>query len=471
MNHQVVRRLRRAARLRDSLRLRTTALALGVVGVTLLVGGLALLAVLRHSLDVSGDDVARARALEVATLATAGELPRVVHEPNEDDIVQVVDADRRVLSGTLRGGTTPVTNFVPTGTTPAVHTVTDVPDDGLERDAYRVWALRADTAAGPVTVYIGTSLETVTDTMATVRRALLGGGAALLVLLVVATLAMLNRALRPVERIRAQVADISGGALDLRVPVPQSDDEIARLAQTMNAMLDRLESASQLQRQFVADASHELQSPLASFRAQLEVSLAHPQLTDWPETARLLAEDSARLEYLVRDLLFLAREDHGQPAAPHSPLDLDDIVLDEAARLRGHSAVRIDTAGVSAAPVVGNRSDLARLVRNLVDNAIAHAASVVRLTLSTVDGEVSLVLEDDGPGVAQDERRRLFDRFYRSDDARGRADGGTGLGLAIAQAIAEEHGGRITIEHANVGARFVVVMPAQHRTSSRALTS
>jgi signal transduction histidine kinase len=462
MSRLLVRRLGRAVRLRDSLRLRTTVLALGIVGLALLVGGIALLAVLRHSLNISGDDVARARALEVATLATAGELPRVVHEPNEDDIVQVVDADRRVISGTLRGGRTPVTSFVPNGTIPAVHTVTDVPDDGQERDAYRVWALRADTAAGPVTVYIGTSLETVTDTMATVRRALLIGGAGLLALLVVATLALLKRALRPVERIRAQVADISGGALDLRVPVPESDDEIARLAQTMNAMLDRLEAASELQRQFVADASHELQSPLASFRAQLEVSLAHPELTDWHETARMLAEDSARLEHLVRDLLFLAREDHGQPAAPHSPVDLDDVVLDEAARLRSHCPVSIDTTEVSAAPVLGNRGDLARLVRNLVDNAVAHAASVVRLTLSTVNGDVCLVVEDDGPGVPHDEQKRLFDRFYRSDGARGRAEGGTGLGLAIAQAIAEDHAGRITIEDTTVGARFVVVMPAQH---------
>jgi signal transduction histidine kinase len=226
-------------------------------------------------------------------------------------------------------------------------------------------------------------------------------------------------------------------------------------------MLDRLEAASELQRQFVADASHELQSPLASFRAQLEVSLAHPELTDWPETARLLAQDSARLEHLVRDLLFLAREDHGQPAAPHSPVDLDDIVLDEAARLRSHCAVHIDTAEVSAAPVLGNPGDLARLVRNLVDNAVTHAASVVRLTLSTADGEARLVVEDDGPGVAQDEQGRLFDRFYRSDDARGRAEGGTGLGLAIARAIAEEHAGRISIEDAPVGARFVVVLPAQ----------
>lgn len=464
MRSRVVRRLRRAIRIRDSLRLRTTLLALGIVASALLVGGIALLAVLQHSLNSSGDDVARARASDVAALARAGDLPRIMQAPDEDDIVQVVDADQHIVSSTRRGGTTPITTFVPTATTPAVRTVTDVPD-GRERDAYRVWALRTDTEAGPVTVYIGTSLESVTETTATVRRALLVGGAALLVLLVVGTLALLERALRPVERIRAQVADISGGALDLRVPVPESDDEIARLAQTMNAMLDRLESAIELQRQFVADASHELQSPLASFRAQLEVSLAHPDSTDWPETARLLAGDSARMEHLVRDLLFLAREDrqdHCQPGAPHSPVDLDDIVLDEAARLRSHCAVRIDTAEVSAAPVLGNRGDLARLVRNLVDNAVSHAASVVRLTVSTVDCEVRLAVEDDGPGVAQHERGRLFDRFYRSDGGRGRAEGGTGLGLAIAQAIAEQHDGRITIEDAKAGARFVVVLPAQH---------
>ena len=461
MSVDIVRRLRRAIRSRDSVRFRTTVLALGIVAIALVAGGIALLAVLRHSLSSSGDDVARARALEVAALAGAGDLPRIVREPNEDDIVQVVDAGRHVLSGTRRGGTTPVSTFVPRDARLTVHTVNDVPDDGIESDAYRVWAMRAATDGGPVTVYIGTSLETVTDTLATVRRALLVGGGALLLLLVVGTLALLERALKPVERIREQVADISGGALDLRVPVPESDDEIARLAQTMNAMLDRLESASELQRQFVADASHELQSPLASFRAQLEVSLAHPGITDWPETARLLAEDSARLECLVRDLLFLARDDHGQPGAPHSPIDLDDVVLDEAARLRSHCAVRIETAEVSAAPVLGDRGDLARLVRNLLDNAVAHAGSVVRLTLCTAAYEVRLAVEDDGPGVADGERARLFDRFYRSDGARGRADGGTGLGLAIAQSIARQHDGRITIENGTVGARFVVRLPAQ----------
>jgi signal transduction histidine kinase len=167
------------------------------------------------------------------------------------------------------------------------------------------------------------------------------------------------------------------------------------------------------------------------------------------------------MEHLVRDLLFLARVDHGQPSAPHLPVDLDDVVLDEAARPRSHCAVRIETAEVSAAPVLGNRGDLTRLVRNLVDNAVSHAASVVRLTLSTVGCEVRLAVEDDGPGVAQDEQGRLFDRFYRPDGARGRAEGGSGLGLAIAQAIAEQHDGRITIEDANTGARFVVLLPAQ----------
>jgi signal transduction histidine kinase len=382
----------------------------------------------------------------------------VLHEPNEDDIVQVVDAHGHVLSSTQRGGATPITDFVPTSTAPVVRTVPDVPD-GPESDAYRVWALRTNTADGPVTVYIGTSLESVTDVTATVRRALLIGGIGLLLLLTVVTLTLLKRALRPVEQIRTQVADISGRALNLRVPVPESDDEIARLAQTMNAMLDRLESASELQRQFVADASHELQSPLASFRAQLDVSLAHPDATDWTETSRLLAEDSARMERLVRDLLFLARDDHGQLDPPHSPVDLDDVVLDEAARLRG--GVHIDTTGVSAAPVIGNRGDLARLVRNLLDNAVAHAESEVRLSLCAEDHCIQLVVEDDGPGVPVDERTRLFDRFYRSDHARGRAEGGTGLGLAIAQAIAVQHHGAITIEDGADGARFVVRMPTQ----------
>jgi signal transduction histidine kinase len=242
--------------------------------------------------------------------------------------------------------------------------------------------------------------------------------------------------------------------------VAPTADEIGRLARTMNEMLDRLEAASERQRHFVADASHELQSPLTSFRAQLEVALAHPAATDWAVLAADLLADSERMERLVRDLLFLARVD-STPAPPAAdPVDFDDIVLDEAARLRAGTRVRLDTSRVSAAPVRGSRDELTRLTRNLLENAARHAASTVCVGLTYSGETAQLVVEDDGPGVPPEQHERIFDRFVRIDDARSRHSGGTGLGLAIVKAIAERHGGTVAVQNGCGGARFVVRLPA-----------
>jgi signal transduction histidine kinase len=233
-------------------------------------------------------------------------------------------------------------------------------------------------------------------------------------------------------------------------------------------MLDRLQAASDRQRTFVGDASHELQSPLAAVRTQLEVALAHPRNADWPAVAAQLLADSQRMERLVRDLLFLARTDStaapGVPAdvAPASPVDLDDIVLDEATRLRATTRVRLDTTAVSAAPVVGSRDELTRMTRNLLENAERHAASMVRVELSAADGRAEMIIEDDGPGVPEEYRERIFERFVRLDHARSRDQGGTGLGLAIVKAVAERHGGAVGVHsgrNGDRGARFVVRLP------------
>jgi signal transduction histidine kinase len=310
-----------------------------------------------------------------------------------------------------------------------------------------------------VTVYIGTSLESVNETIATVRRVLLLILPPLLALLAVASWVLVGRALRPVEAIRAEVADISGRALDRRVPVPSSRDEIARLAATMNEMLDRLQAASERQRKFVADASHELQSPIAALRTQLEVALAQPATTDWMATSSDLLAESRQMERLVRDLLFLARSDGEEGVRRVEPVDLDDIVLEEATRLRSTAHVGVDASGVSAAPLSGNRDELTRLVRNLLENAEHHAGSRVRIRLSAEGREIVLVVEDDGPGVPPAERERIFQRFSRLDEARSRHNGGTGLGLAIVKEIAERHGGTVCVENAPSGARFAVRLP------------
>jgi signal transduction histidine kinase len=508
----------RRRRLRPAgVRARTTLLATVVVALALLLGAVTLVLVLDRALTRSGDDAARARVADLAALASAGALPATLPVTGEDDVAQVVGPEGRVVtaSATLRDAgpllaRTPVIPG-PRGGDPTVATVEDVPD-GAEREAYRVWAARAGTPDGPVTVSVGTSLESVRETVTTLQTVLAVGLPPLLALLALTTWVVVGRALRPVEAIRAEVADVSVRALDRRVPVPSGDDEVARLARTMNAMLDRLEEASTRQRAFVADASHELQGPLAALRAELEVALTRPGATDWAATARALLDDSARLERLVRDLLFLARTDEA-PVPERRLVDLDDVVLEEATRVRGTAPVPVDTRDVSAAPVHGSRDELARLARNLLDNAARHARTRVRVSLAvvaegsaaegsagaaagdgssdggTADTVVVLTVTDDGPGVPAGARERVFDRFVRLDDARTPSDdartpsddtrtpageppvgapaAGTGLGLAIVRAVAGRHGGTVAVEDAEPGARFVVRLPPDVPTAPR----
>ena len=441
-----------------SVRARMTVLATLVAVIAVGISAVALLVVLRHSLERAGDDAAKTRAEDLAALATTGTLPRLLTVPNDEDVAQVVDASGAVLAGSTGHTGRAIATFAPEGRAPVVRMVRDVPDDNELID-FRVWAQRARTPDGPVTVYVGTSLESVNETIATVRRVLLLILPPLLALLAVASWVLVGRALRPVEAIRAEVADISGRALDRRVPVPPRRDEIGRLASTMNEMLDRLQAASERQRKFVGDASHELQSPIAALRTQLEVAIAQPATTDWAATSSDLLAESRHMERLVRDLLFLARSDGEEGVRRIEPVDLDDIVLEEATRLRSTAQVRVDASGVSAAPLTGNRDELTRLVRNLLENAEHHAESRVRIRLSAEGREIILMVEDDGPGVPPAERERIFQRFTRLDEARSRNNGGTGLGLAIVKEITERHGGTVCVENAAPGARFAVRLP------------
>jgi signal transduction histidine kinase len=436
-------------------------LATVLVAIALTVGSVALVRTLDHSLVSSRDGIAKARTADLAVLAARGALPPVLTNIDDDSVAQVVDAHGRVLAASpniKRAG--PLSDLpAPRGSRPVVRTLDGAPDDN-ETENYRVWVRVAGSPSGPVTIYVGTSKETVPETSRTLRRALLVGVPVTVLVIGFVSWLLIGRALRPVEAIRAEVAGISDRALDRRVPVPATDDEVSRLAETMNRMLDRLELAQRRQREFVADASHELQSPLTAIRAQVEVALAHPDSAQWEVMAADVLEDCDQTERLVRDLLFLARAEEIGTSRSVEPLDLDDVVLEEAARARATSGVHIDTSRVSAAPVRGNREELRRLVRNLVENGVRHAHGSVRLDVSLVDGRARLDVVDDGTGVPADERERIFDRFHRADGARARSGGGTGLGLAIARAIAEGHGGRVSLLDSDGGAHFVVELPA-----------
>lgn len=318
------------------------------------------------------------------------------------------------------------------------------------------------TTQGQITLVAQRSLGEVDRTVDSVTAALFLGVPALVAAIAALAWYLAGRALRPVESIRAEAAAITATTMHRRVPEPDTSDEVGRLARTMNAMLDRLEESSTRQRQFISDASHELRSPVAAIRAQLEVALRRGGEADWPQVARRVLDEDHRLEAAVGELLELARVEEAADI-DRVDVDLDDLVLGEATRVR---PVAIDTSQVSAGRVEGDARQLARLVRNLLDNACAHARSRVAVQVAARDGEVRLVVDDDGAGVPLAERERVFDRFTRLDEGRGRDGGGAGLGLAMVRAIAERHGGTVEIDDAPMGgARFVVRLSAGSGTS------
>ena len=454
------RRRARLARPR-TVRSQVTWTATGLVALMLVLSAFGLVAAQRRVLTHGIDEALVQRADNIqrdVVLGTFGSrLPREGADP-EDSFLQLLDADGSVVAVTDNA------TALPAATRPLgrggdqVQTVQDVP---LSSGEFRVLARPLeDTASGPATLLVAKNLDDVDESVSILTRSL-----AVAIPVVTGLLALLvwwltGRVLRPVESIRREVASIQGNELHRRVPARGSEDEIARLASTMNEMLDRVEEATERQRRFVADASHELRGPLTRLRSSLEVSIAHPEGVDPVVLASDLLGDAVELQKLVDDLLFLARSESGSLEVPHRPVDLDDLVLDEAHRLREHGTVRVDVSAVSAARTWGSTDQLTRAVRNLSSNAERHAASCVTFELREIDGRSELVVADDGPGIAPEHRELVFTRFTRLDEARSRDAGGSGLGLAIVADIVARHDGSVgVVEHPGPGARFVVDLP------------
>jgi signal transduction histidine kinase len=400
----------------------------------------------------------------VALSAAAFGLVRIVHNNLIDKIQQTQNSELTELATALKnnqdaagldeGQTTYVCD-------PDTRRCVPVRDRPPQNDGYLETSRVIQIAGKNVTVVAQRSLAEVDSTVSKMTNIMWFAVPGLIALVGLAAWYFTGRALRPVEAIRLQAESITGTTMHRRVPEPDTDDEVGRLARTMNAMLDRLETSSQRQRQFVSDASHELRSPLASIRTNLEVALRNAGRADWPEVAnRALAED-VRMEDTVSELLELARLDEatGPLALDQLPdVDIDELVLDDTVQQR---RVPVDTARVSAGRVHGRREQLTRVVRNLLDNAARHATSQVAVELATIGDDVVLVVDDDGPGIPVEERERVFDRFTRLDDGRARDAGGLGLGLSMVKATVEQHGGLVSIEDAPLGgARVRVRLPA-----------
>jgi len=452
----------RRARQTRSLRFRITALAaLALLSVLTAVGvGLALTqrAILTDGLDQSIGD----RADAIAARLVAGQDVQPRDLPGDDVLVQVVDGDGTVVAASTGLADVRLSPFQPERTTIS---------DGRFPGGGRARVLAKP--AGESTVYVVGSLEDVADSTRTLARSLLVAVPVSGAVLAALVWWLVGRVLRPVEDIRAEVDGISAARLDRRVTEPATGDEIARLAHTMNAMLDRLADAAERQRRFVADAAHELRSPLARIRAELEVDQAHPEAADRERTHDSVLREAVDLQGLVDDLLLLARGDAGAlDVVRAGPVDLDDVVEGLALARRPNSGRRIDTRAVVPVQVYGDRPQLERAVANLLDNAVRHARERVAVSLRERAGTAELVVADDGPGIDPVHGERVFERFTRLDDARSAADGGAGLGLAIARDIADRHGGSLVLGADGPGARLVLRLPVvPDRGTTRISTS
>ncbi|MGI8929546.1 MAG: sensor histidine kinase [Candidatus Limnocylindrales bacterium] len=438
-----------------TVRVRATLGATLVVAVALLVAGFALVVVLRDTLVNDRREVAEARADEVVALLETTATASLVAIPDVDDQwVQVLDPSGTVIAASAKAAGRPaIVRLEP-------DTSAEIQADVGDESSYIAAAAAAETPEGQLVVIVGRGLDDVVDSTEILAALLRVGLPVLLVVMALTTYLVVGRALAPVEAIRREVDGISSRDLDRRVVVPDRADEVSRLALTMNRMLGRLAAAQDRQRRFVSDAAHELRSPIASIRQHSEVALAHSDDGPAKELAATVLEENLRLQRLVEDLILLARSDEQIQAAAQD-VDLDDIVFEEAQRLRGTTSLEVDTTAVSGGQVRGDSIRLRRMIANLAENARRHARTRVVFSLAgQPDGSVLLQVDDDGNGIPEGDRERVFERFVRLDDARARDVGGSGLGLAIVAEVATAHGGSVTAaDSPSGGARLEVRLP------------
>ncbi|MEU2511249.1 sensor histidine kinase [Streptomyces syringium] len=473
---------------------RSAAAAALAMALVLAGGGGWLYVILRANLLDNANGRTELAAREVAALADAGPLPSLLPAPRPGvDVVLVLDPRGKVVA-TNRPSAEPLAHaFAALRPEPGEDATSKIVccSRAMGKERGDVVVVRATPVPGEERyVYALTVLNDVDDATHAIALGLLGGAPPLIALAAAIAWAVTGMALRPVTAIRTELAAVTASELDRRVPDPAGGDEVAALARTVNATLDRLEQAVARQRQFVADASHELRNPVAAVRSQLEVALAAAarpdhragdgttcrkdcradRATDRPTSGavecptsgavRAALADTVRLQHVAADLLLLARLDARLPTGNGEPVDLALLAAEEAAR-RPATRVPLTVTAVAPAPMRGRTGQLERLVANLVDNALRHASARVEVSvfLDETAGQAVLEVADDGPGIAADQRERVFERFVRLDAARDRESGGSGLGLAIAREIAHAHGGSLVVASGGGGARLVARFP------------
>lgn len=445
---------------------RSAAVSAIVVLCALSVAGAGLDAILYRSLLGGVDYAAAERVRDIA---------KALQSDSPDDLDNaLLTTDQRVVATQLigpdgkvvkRSGTAPKTPLVPTSEF-GFALRRGLPDDAVAGDDMRVSGQKVATRSGVYTVLVGGGSEAVEATARTLAILLACSAPVIVAVVAAATYWLVRRSLQSVDAIRARVADISTSDLAERVPVPDSHDEIAALAVTMNEMLSRLEAGHRAQQRFVGDASHELRSPLTTIISGLEVAEAHPDLLDAELAVNTLLPEAQRMHTLIEDLLLLARADEQTLLRRKERVALDDLAQAEADRARRDAHCVIDTdfrpVQLDADPVA-----ISRMIRNLVENAVRHAVSCVTIEVGGRDGVAILTVTDDGPGIAPADRNRVFERFVRLDSDRARSGGGTGLGLAIVAEVVAAHRGTVAIDDPLHGGTTLIVTLPQSQHSNR----
>lgn len=317
-------------------------------------------------------------------------------------------------------------------------------------------------------VLVAASLHEVTSTTQTLLILLLAGGLGLVLLAALGSGMLVRRGLRPLDEMAAVAEGITARRLDQRLTLRDPPAEVGRLAATFNAMLDRLHDAFATQRRFVANASHDLRTPLATLRGHSEVLLLDPTLNaEAREGLVMMRDEAARMGRMVANLLLLARGDEGR-AIDQRPVELDVLLLEVARQARALAhGVSVTLGHEDQARVLGDADLLKQALLNLVDNALTHTppGGSVTLSLSVADGQVYVAVRDSGPGIPPDDLTHIFERFYRVDHTRPRQSGGAGLGLSIVHWVAEAHGGRVTVQSVvGAGSTFTLVLPLYNRS-------
>nr|WP_263998556.1 ATP-binding protein [Mycobacterium yunnanensis] len=416
--------------------------------VALGIAGAGLAAILYRTMLSGVDTAAATRVSEISTQLTArgvaGLDPILLSTDQRIVAVQVIGGDGAVLRRSPAAPATPLVAMSDVGDGIRI----GMPEVSTPFDRVRFSAQTVTGPDGRYTVVVGEGTATIASTIWAVVVAL--GIAAPVVILVsgVATYVLVHRSMRSVDDIRSRVAEITTSDLAERVPVPDSRDEIAALAVTMNEMLARIQAGHEAQKRFVGDASHELRSPLTTIISALEVVVAHPEVLSDDQAGDLvtttLMPEALRMKVLIDDLLLLARADERGLEIAREDVDLDDLVAEELERLRRETT--LDVQGeLEPARLTGDPAALSRVLRNLLDNAVRHAASRVRVSVRGGADAVLVTVADDGPGIPPEDRERVFDRFVRLDSDRSRSAGGSGLGLAIVREIVAAHGGQVEV--------------------------